>query len=118
MNNNDINVIKDFINYLNSNNNKYDEVVDGHYNYSKEILEFWEYSQNNNIFLDYNGTEERIYLRNKDVNDMNIEDIRKSLDIIFYGERLAEGNIIHNINNGRLLDLLNKLIEGKNNDNK
>lgn len=109
MNSEDLIVIKNFIKYLNSDSIKEEVKSDGFHIYSKEIQEFWEYCQDNNIFLEYNG-KEREYLRDKDINDMNIEEIRKNLDIIFYGERIAWGNIMHNINNKRLISLLERLV--------
>jgi len=63
--------------------------------------------------------EERIYLRNKNVNEMTIDEIRKHLDAIFYGEHLALGNIFGYIKSGRILNLLEETIKkDENNDNK
>ena len=108
--NDSIQVFNDFIQYLNSESQKYEISDDYHYRYSNEILNFWQYCENNNIFLPYKGKEERIYLISKSVDTMNLEEIRKNLDVIFYGERLASGNIMHNINNGRLIELLKRVI--------
>ena len=65
MNSEDLIVIKNFIKYLNSDSIKEEVKSDGFHIYSNEIQEFWEYCQDNNIFLEYNGKESNISRSNK-----------------------------------------------------
>lgn len=120
MNKENILTIQEFIAYLKDvGDNFLLSSTDGYPRYSKEIIDFWGYCQDNNIFLDYNGPKERIYLRNKNISEMTISEMQKHLDAIFYGERFADGNIGSYIKSGRMLNLLEELVNRiENNDNK
>ena len=103
-------VIRDFINYLNSNTIKY-SFNNGDWNYDSKVYDFISYCYENDIVLKYDNIEERKELQKKDINKMSKVELRKYLFILFSGERFCSGMIMQSIKSGKLKAVLEKLFD-------
>lgn len=103
-------VIRDFIDYLNSNSIKY-EFKNGGWSYDSKIYDFISYCYDNDIVLKYDSIEERKELQLKNIEEMSINDIRKYLYALFSGERFSSGMIMKSIKEDQLLKVLEKLVK-------
>lgn len=104
-------VIRDFIDYLNSNSIKY-EFKNGGWSYDSKMYDFISYCYDNDIILKYDSIEERKKLMLKNVEEMSINDIKKYLYVIFNGERFSSGMIMKSIKDDQLLKVLVRLVNG------
>lgn len=103
-------IISDFILFLESDTEK-GKWQNGSYSYAMEIRNFIEYVFDSGIALQYENSEERQRLLNeKAVSDMNIEEIRKYIFMVFSCERFSDGLIMSHIKKGKLAEALKKLL--------
>ena len=103
-------VIRDFINYLNSNTIKY-SFNNGGWSYDSRVYDFISCCYENDIVLKYDNIEERKELQKKDIDEMSKVELRKYLFIVFSGERFSSGMIMKNIKSGKLKTVLEKLLD-------
>ena len=103
-------VIRDFINYLNSNTIKY-SFNNGDWNYDSKVYDFISYCSENDVVLKYDNIEERKALQKKDIEEMSKVELRKYLFIVFSGERFSSGIIMKSIKSGKLKLVLDKVIK-------
>lgn len=101
-------IIQNFIDYLYSDSQKC-EFKCGGWNYDNTIYDFIDFCYNNDIILEYDSAQERMYLQQKNIEEMSIDEIRKYLYVIFNGERFASGMIAQSISNNKLKKALEKL---------
>lgn len=103
-------IISNFILFLESENEKW-KWQNGGYSYAVEIRNFIEYIFDSGIALQYENAEERQRLLNeKAIIDMNVEELRKYIFMVFSCERFSDGLIMSNIKKGKLATALKKLI--------
>ena len=76
-------VIRDFINYLNSNTIKY-SFNNGDWNYDSKVYDFIGYCYENDIVLKYDSIEERKELQKKDINKMSKVELRTIFYLIIF----------------------------------
>lgn len=103
-------VIRDFINYLNSNTIKY-SFNNGDWNYDSKVYDFISYCYENDVVLKYDNIEERKELQKKDIDNMSKVELRKYLFILFSGERFCSGMIMQSIKSSKLKLSLEKILD-------
>ena len=103
-------VIRDFINYLNSNTIKY-SFNNGGWSYDSRVYDFISYCYENDIVLKYDSIEERKALQKKDIDEMSKIELKKYLFVLFNGERFCSGMIMQSIKSGKLKSSLEKLLD-------
>ena len=103
-------VIRDFINYLNSDTIKYSFNNVG-WNYDSKVYDFISYCYENDIVLKYDNIEERKELQKKDIDEMSKIELRKYLFIVFSGERFSSGMIMQSIKSSKIKLVLEKLLD-------
>ena len=103
-------VIRDFINYLNSNTIKY-SFNNGGWSYDSRVYDFISYCYENDIVLKYDSIEERKALQKKDIDEMSKIELKKYLFVLFNGERFCSGMIMQRIKSGKLKTSLERLLD-------
>lgn len=103
-------IIIDFIKYLETDSKKY-EFICGGWSYEEPIYNFLDFLLEQKIIIEYKNAGEREVLINKDdnIDIMNMEEIRKYLNALFYSERFHEGIVMHKIKSDKLIKALKRL---------